>query len=328
MVACISVQEDEYLQQIANLKETIGSVLVGVLAVVATVATYPVTYVQPGPQHGQQTVSPQQYRVLLQQAQPQVGAALAHAQPQSVIYQQQPQATQPVYQHQPQPQPQPQQYVVPRLKPRPLASQQAPGQPLQEPEDYDPNPQYQFAFDVKDDEFTNYQNRKEQREGGKISGSYSVVDSDGFIRTVKYTADPLEGFKAQVTREPTNIVVKIPTPPPQQGSLQQPQQYVVQRPAPAPAPAAGPDRQPYAQVFNSVASQPSPEQLAQLRALARQQFASAPQHAAAATPIQYQGVQPQVQYAPQPRPKAIKAVASGFAAQQPGPQVVYQAYQQ
>jgi hypothetical protein len=55
-----------------------------------------------------------------------------------------------------------------------------------------PNPHYQFAFDVKDDEFTNYQNRKEQREGGKISGSYSVVDSDGFIRTVKYTADPLE----------------------------------------------------------------------------------------------------------------------------------------
>jgi hypothetical protein len=45
---------------------------------------------------------------------------------------------------------------------------------------------------VKDDEFTNYQNRKEQREDGKISGSYSVVDSDGFIRTVKYTADNLE----------------------------------------------------------------------------------------------------------------------------------------
>jgi hypothetical protein len=57
---------------------------------------------------------------------------------------------------------------------------------------FQPNPHYQFSFDVKDDEFTNYQNRKEQREGGKISGSYSVVDSDGFIRTVKYTADPIE----------------------------------------------------------------------------------------------------------------------------------------
>lgn len=60
------------------------------------------------------------------------------------------------------------------------------------------NASYQFGFDVKDDQYTNYQNRKEQREGGKITGSYSVVDSDGFIRTVTYTADPKEGFKAEV----------------------------------------------------------------------------------------------------------------------------------
>lgn len=76
------------------------------------------------------------------------------------------------------------------------------------------NSSYQFGFDVKDDEFTNYQNRKEIRDGSVIKGSYSVVDSDGFIRTVKYTADPKEGFKAEVIREPTDIVVKIPTPPP------------------------------------------------------------------------------------------------------------------
>ncbi|KAJ8886198.1 hypothetical protein PR048_012407 [Dryococelus australis] len=63
-----------------------------------------------------------------------------------------------------------------------------------------PNPQYQFAFDVKDDQFTNYQNRKEQREGDKISGSYSVVDSDGFIRTVKYTADARETKLQDVAR--------------------------------------------------------------------------------------------------------------------------------
>ncbi|KAJ8963828.1 hypothetical protein NQ317_008732 [Molorchus minor] len=46
------------------------------------------------------------------------------------------------------------------------------------------NPNYQFGFDVNDDQFTNYQNRKEQRDGNKITGSYSVVDSDGYIRTV------------------------------------------------------------------------------------------------------------------------------------------------
>ncbi|XP_022212782.2 bromodomain-containing protein DDB_G0280777 [Drosophila obscura] len=93
--------------------------------------------------------------------------------------------------------------------------QQQQQQQQQEEEEYDDqNSSYQFGFDVKDDEFTNYQNRKEVRDGGVIKGSYSVVDSDGFVRTVKYTADPKEGFKAEVIREPTDIVVKIPTQPP------------------------------------------------------------------------------------------------------------------
>lgn len=90
------------------------------------------------------------------------------------------------------------------------------------------NSSYQFGFDVKDDEFTNYQQRKEVRDGNVIKGSYSVVDSDGFIRTVTYTADPKEGFKADVVRQPTDIVVKIPTPAPENsigGKLSRPQQH-------------------------------------------------------------------------------------------------------
>lgn len=61
-----------------------------------------------------------------------------------------------------------------------------------------------------------------------IKGSYSVVDSDGFIRTVTYTADPKEGFKADVVRQPTDIVVKVPTPAPENSinsKLQRPQQH-------------------------------------------------------------------------------------------------------
>ncbi|XP_066138314.1 putative uncharacterized protein DDB_G0271606 isoform X2 [Euwallacea fornicatus] len=85
--------------------------------------------------------------------------------------------------------------------------------------DYDPNPSYQFGFDVKDDQYTNYQTRKEERDGKTITGSYSVVDADGYIRTVKYTADPKEGFKAEVSREPTDIKIKIPKPHPQYQSL-------------------------------------------------------------------------------------------------------------
>ncbi|XP_052566586.1 cuticle protein 21 isoform X2 [Culex pipiens pallens] len=113
-----------------------------------------------------------------------------------------------------------QQYAQPKQlkvsKPRPAQQYQSLGGGQKEDEeDYDHNPSYQFGFDVKDDEFTNYQNRKEQREGNVIKGSYSVVDSDGFIRTVTYTADPKEGFKAEVSRQPTDIVVKIPKPIPE-----------------------------------------------------------------------------------------------------------------
>ncbi|CAO1368066.1 unnamed protein product [Diamesa serratosioi] len=134
-----------------------------------------------------------------------------------------------VRQYQPQPQqqqPQQVQYQQPKAQPkpkRPAYTQEQQQQADEEnSEDYEPSPSYQFGFDVKDDEFTNYQNRKESREGNVIKGSYSVVDSDGFIRTVTYTADPKEGFKAEVVREPTNIVVKVPVQKPPQG--QEPQQ--------------------------------------------------------------------------------------------------------
>ncbi|XP_045446519.1 cuticle protein 19.8 [Melitaea cinxia] len=114
----------------------------------------------------------------------------------------------------------------PQYQPQPQPQQQSQYRPQQqrEPEDYDPHPSYQFGFDVNDDQYTNYQNRKEQRDGDVIKGSYSVVDSDGFIRTVTYTADPKEGFKAEVSRQPTDIVVKIPTPKPQALQPQAPQQ--------------------------------------------------------------------------------------------------------
>lgn len=65
---------------------------------------------------------------------------------------------------------------------------------------------------MNDDQYTNYQNRKEQRDGDVIKGSYSVVDSDGFIRTVTYTADPKEGFKAEVSARALNLCWKTTEP--------------------------------------------------------------------------------------------------------------------
>ncbi|XP_049865816.1 cuticle protein 8 [Pectinophora gossypiella] len=125
------------------------------------------------------------------------------------------QQPQPQPQYRPQPQPQYRPQPQPQYRPQPQQYRPQAEAAREPQEDYDPHPSYQFGFDVNDDQYTNYQNRKEERDGDVIKGSYSVVDSDGFIRTVTYTADPKEGFKAEVSRQPTDIVVKIPTPKPQ-----------------------------------------------------------------------------------------------------------------
>ncbi|XP_054265183.1 uncharacterized protein LOC128988035 [Macrosteles quadrilineatus] len=235
------------------------------------------------------------------------------SQPQPVYYR-------PAPQYSAQPAPAPLQY----RKVRPLAAD-----PEKEPEDYDPNPAYQFSFDVKDDEFTNYQNRKEQREGDKISGSYSVVDSDGYIRTVTYTADPKEGFKAEVSREPTEIRVKLPQPPaalPQQYQ-QIPQQLLRKQ-----------QTQQYLEASSPAVA--SPQYRPQSVAYVAPQYAAAPQYGAAP---QYAQAAPQyvakaapaasglAAYSGQHRlaaPAKPKASAIGYAQQPTGSSpILYQAYQ-
>jgi hypothetical protein len=134
----------------------VEQVLTGILVIVVAAASYPVTYIQANPQQGQQPLTPQQYRILLQQPNSQIGANLYQQDPQTqtLIYQAQPQQVQArpetqaqrqtqtlIYQQQPQqiqPQTQPQVYAAAaRLKARPLPPQQAGGQPLEDPEDYD-----------------------------------------------------------------------------------------------------------------------------------------------------------------------------------------------
>ncbi|KAH8350840.1 hypothetical protein KR067_000993 [Drosophila pandora] len=64
--------------------------------------------------------------------------------------------------------------------------------------DYVARPEYSFAYGVEDGKTRVLQNRKETRIGDEVRGVYSVVDPDGTLRVVKYTADDANGFQAEV----------------------------------------------------------------------------------------------------------------------------------
>ncbi|XP_035782948.1 cuticle protein-like [Anopheles albimanus] len=71
-----------------------------------------------------------------------------------------------------------------------------------QPEEYDANPQYSFSYGISDSLTGDSKSQQESRSGDVVQGSYSLVDADGFKRTVDYTADPHNGFNAVVRREP------------------------------------------------------------------------------------------------------------------------------
>ncbi|KAI4457958.1 structural contituent of cuticle [Holotrichia oblita] len=85
-------------------------------------------------------------------------------------------------------------------------------------DDYDPNPQYSYAYDIQDGLTGDSKSQHESRNGDVVQGSYSLVDADGHQRIVEYTADPHNGFNAVVRREPigkvlaTAPVAKVGTP--------------------------------------------------------------------------------------------------------------------
>ena len=64
----------------------------------------------------------------------------------------------------------------------------------------------------------NAQNHKEIRDGDTVRGEYNVIEPDGTLRTVRYTADAKNGFQATVhysagAAPPVPQVSKPPLPP-------------------------------------------------------------------------------------------------------------------
>ncbi|KAH8411955.1 hypothetical protein KR222_003622 [Zaprionus bogoriensis] len=76
---------------------------------------------------------------------------------------------------------------------------------------------YEFHWSVSDPHTGDIKSQKETRKDDQVQGQYTLVDSDGYVRTVDYTSDAHNGFNAVVRRDPTDI--KIPQPEPEPKKL-------------------------------------------------------------------------------------------------------------
>lgn len=59
-------------------------------------------------------------------------------------------------------------------------------------------PKYSFKYGVNDHHTGDIKSQHETRDGDVVKGQYSLVEPDGSIRTVDYTADKHNGFNAVV----------------------------------------------------------------------------------------------------------------------------------
>lgn len=65
----------------------------------------------------------------------------------------------------------------------------------------DDHPRYAFEYAVNDAHTGDVKRQWEQRDGDVVKGQYSLVEPDGSVRTVDYTADWETGFHAVVHRD-------------------------------------------------------------------------------------------------------------------------------
>nr|CAD7578272.1 unnamed protein product [Timema californicum] len=72
--------------------------------------------------------------------------------------------------------------------------------------DFDPHPQYSYAYDIQDALTGDSKSQHESRDGDVVQGSYSLVEPDGTRRIVDYTTDPVNGFNAVVHKEGAAVV--------------------------------------------------------------------------------------------------------------------------
>lgn len=69
---------------------------------------------------------------------------------------------------------------------------------------YQAKPDYVYSYGVEDPITGNKQDRQEKRDGDSVQGQYSVLQADGTMRIVRYTADSKNGFQATVEYVPAH----------------------------------------------------------------------------------------------------------------------------
>lgn len=66
-------------------------------------------------------------------------------------------------------------------------------------------PKYSFNYGIKDPHTGDIKSQAEERDGDVVKGQYSLVEPDGSVRTVDYTADDHNGFNAVVHKTPPAV---------------------------------------------------------------------------------------------------------------------------
>lgn len=71
--------------------------------------------------------------------------------------------------------------------------------------DYHSYPKYHYNYGVSDAHTGDVKSQHEVRDGDVVKGSYSLVEPDGSVRTVEYTADDHNGFNAVVSKSAPTV---------------------------------------------------------------------------------------------------------------------------
>ncbi|XP_046960830.1 cuticle protein-like [Vanessa cardui] len=184
------------------------------------------------------------------------------------------------------------------------------------------HPKYDFSYSVADGHTGDNKSQHESRDGDAVHGEYSLVEADGSVRTVQYTADAHNGFNAVVTN---SAPAKHAAPAPAQSIVRHDQPHAVAAKIVAAAPVAyhaapvAYHAAPVAYHTSPVAYQSSPVHYSSAAAVSSQSIQRHDQpHATvahyAAAPVAHYSAAPVAHYAAAPLAHYAAAPVAHYAA--------------